>query len=82
MSCSHDTAQRHYMIAFSSGIRPLHSIETAVLKSLSDILDELDFGDVGMLLLLDLSAVVDSVDHKVLLRRLEQTIDVSADDFS
>ena len=47
-----------------------HSTETAVLKVLSDILLALDSGDIGMLVMLDLSAAFDSVDHATLLKRL------------
>ena len=48
-----------------------HSTETAVLKVLSDILLALDSGDVGTLVMLDLSAAFDSVDHVTLLKRLK-----------
>ena len=47
-----------------------HSTETAVLKVLSDILTALDSGNLTVLMLLDLSAAFDSVDHAALLRRL------------
>jgi len=39
-----------------SGFRPGHSIETAVLRVLSDILLAVDRGEVAALILLDLSA--------------------------
>ena len=54
-----------------SAYRAHHSTETAVLKVLSDILTADDNGDLAMLALLDLSAAFDSVDQKILLRRLE-----------
>ena len=54
-----------------SAYRAHHSTETAVLKVLSDILTAVDNGDLAMLALLDLSAAFDSVDQKILLRRLE-----------
>jgi hypothetical protein len=50
-----------------------HSIETAVLKVLSDILLAIDNGDLSVLVLLDLSAAFDMVDHNILLRRLDIT---------
>ena len=52
--------------AYRSG----HSTETAVLKVLADILQALDAGDFALLILLDLSAAFDSVDHRTLLERL------------
>ena len=54
-----------------SAYRAYHSIETAVTKVLADILLALDKGDIAMLTLLDLSAAFDTVDHAILLRRLE-----------
>src|SRR5260221_1313744 len=54
-----------------SAYRAHHSTETAVLKVLSDILRSLDGGNIALLALLDLSAAFDTVDHAILLRRLE-----------
>ena len=54
-----------------SAFRAHHSTETAVVKVLMDILRALDAGDLTLLTLLDLSAAFDSVDHAILLRRLE-----------
>jgi hypothetical protein len=44
-----------------------HSMKTAMLKVLSDILLTLDTGKLAVLTLVDLSAAFDSVDHKTLL---------------
>jgi len=54
-----------------SAYRAHHSSETAVIKVLADTLKALDGGDLAMLTLLDLSAAFDTVDHGILLRRLE-----------
>jgi len=48
-----------------------HSTETAVLHVLSEILTAADRGDFSALVLLDLSAAFDTVDHEVLLKRLD-----------
>ena len=45
-----------------------HSTETALLKVQNKILLNIDRTRVTMLVLLDLSAVFDTVDHQVLLR--------------
>jgi Reverse transcriptase (RNA-dependent DNA polymerase) len=54
-----------------SAYRPNHSTKTAMLRVLSDILQFVDQGDVAVLVLLDLSSAFDTVDHAILLRRLE-----------
>jgi len=56
--------------SLQSGSRPGHSIETAVLRVLSEVLNAVDHGDVAALILLDMSAAFDTVDHLILLQRL------------
>jgi hypothetical protein len=56
---------------------PHHSTETAVLKVLSDTLLALDMGILAMLTLQDLSAAIDSVDHRTPLTRLRTSYGVS-----
>jgi hypothetical protein len=56
---------------YQSAYRMNHSTETAVLHVLSEILTAADRGDLSALVLLDLSAAFDTVDHNVLLKRLD-----------
>jgi len=51
-----------------------HSTETAVAKVFSGILTTIDRCDVAALALLDLTAAFDTVDHKIFLQRLLQTM--------
>ncbi|XP_028395747.1 uncharacterized protein LOC114519775 [Dendronephthya gigantea] len=55
---------------FQSAYKPRHSTETALLRVQSDILQDLDNGNSVILVLLDLSAAFDTVDHSILLTRL------------
>ena len=56
-----------------------HSTETALLKVQTDILTALDKGSVAVLLMLDLSAAFDTIDHPILLTRLVDTFRVRND---
>ena len=56
-----------------SAYRPGFSTETAILRVLSDILQAVDERDVAALALFDLSAAFDTVDHNILLQRLQSS---------
>ena len=60
-----------------SAYRAGHSKETALLKVQNDILLAMDCQYVTLLVLLDLSVAFDTVDHQVLLRRLEVTYGIT-----
>ena len=53
-----------------SAYRDKHSTETALFKVQNDILSALDAGSSAILLMLDLSAAFDTIDHNILLSRL------------
>ena len=60
-----------------SAYRPGHSIESALLKLMNDVLRALDNSDVSLLTLLDLTAAFDTIDHNILLQRLERLYGIS-----
>ena len=57
-----------------SAYREHHSTETALLKVKNDILMNMDMGHVTLLVLLDLSTVFDTVDHYILIHRLQSLL--------
>ena len=59
-----------------SGYQQGHSTKTAVLRVLSDIFQAVDNGYLAALVLLDMSAAFDTVDHSIFLRRLHLTFGI------
>ena len=57
--------------SFQSAYRPGQSTETGILKDVNDILLVMDEGKLLVLVLLDLSAAFDTIDHDILLHRLQ-----------
>lgn len=70
---SNDLLEEH-----QSAYRRYHGTETALLDVTCDLLDDADSGKVSVLSLLDLSAAFDTIDHKILLKRLEDTFGITA----
>jgi hypothetical protein len=63
-------------LSLQSAYKKNHSVETALLKVHNDILSELDKKRSVFLVLLDLSAAFDTVDHNILLDRLSSSFGV------
>ena len=64
---------------FRSAYKSLHSTETATLRVQNDILRLIDDTKCVLLVLLDLSAAFDTIDHDILLHTLEQRFRVVGD---
>jgi hypothetical protein len=60
-----------------SAYKKSHSTETALLRVQNDILMALDKTNIVMLVLLDLSAAFDTIDHSLLLARMSDTMGVN-----
>jgi exonuclease III len=58
--------------AAQSGYRPKHSCETLMVKMFDDILSCMEQKNTVVLLLLDLSAAFDTIDHGLLLKKLKE----------
>ena len=58
-------------VKFQSAYRRGHSRETALLRILNDLLAMIHGGNHVLLVLLDLSAALDTIDHTLLLNRLQ-----------
>ena len=56
--------------------RRFHSTETVLLKVTNDILMKMNSQEVTLLVMLDLSAAFDMVNHGILIRRLDEEVDL------
>ena len=67
---------------FQSAYRAGHSTEMALTRVHNDILRDIDNGQCVILILLDLSSAFDTVDHSILLNRLEHRFAVKGKVFA
>ena len=61
---------------FQSAYRKNHSTETALVRVTNDILMKMNTQEVTLLVMLDLSAAFDTVNHKILLTRLNKELGI------
>ena len=55
------------------GYHPKHSTETTLLRDFNDLLTASDSGSISILILLDLYAAFDTINHSILPTRLENS---------
>uniref|UniRef100_A0A8C5C924 Reverse transcriptase domain-containing protein n=1 Tax=Gadus morhua TaxID=8049 RepID=A0A8C5C924_GADMO len=60
-----------------SGYRPNHSCETLLVRMTDDIFREIHADNIVIVVLLDLSAAFDTIDHKRLLKKLENDFGIT-----
>ena len=75
--------KQHFQInglgeTFQSAYKSRHSTETTLLKVKNDMSSELDKGKVIMLVLLDLSSAFDSIDHEILVERMQKDFGITS----
>ena len=63
---------------FQSAYRAGHSTETVLLGIVNNILSALDNDNISVLLFLDLSAAFDTIDHQILLSRLNSVFGIQS----
>src|SRR5437867_7619483 len=78
----HDRLNRHLtyfpsLSPFQSAYRKFHSAETALLRIYNDLLVSISQHKLSPLVLLDLSAAFDTIDHNILLSRLTSNFGIS-----
>ena len=61
---------------FQSSYRQNHSMETALVKVTNDIVMKMNSQQMTLLVILDLSAAFDTVNHNILLTRLNEEIGI------
>ena len=76
LNIANHIALNHLGDSLQSAYKPVHSTETVLLKVKSDLMQHLSNRQGVFLVLLDLSAAFDTVNHSVLLNRLTNDIGV------
>ena len=66
-----------FLSHLQSDYRPNHSTETALVRIINDLLRAMDNNKICILTLLDLSAAFDTIDHQILLTRLQHSFGIS-----
>ena len=80
---NHHLDQNNLSEPLQSAYKSHHSTETALVKVFDDILRAIDHPDTAVFLaMLDLSAAFDTVDHSILCKRLERSMDISGNALS
>src|SRR6218665_2125839 len=64
---------------YQSAYRRNHSTETALVRLYNDMIQVVDRGEVGALVLLDISAAFDTVDHRIMADVLHRRFDIRGD---
>ena len=77
LQLSHHLSVKNLFNRDQSAYRPGHSTETALNRVMNHLLLSLDSGNISILTLLDLSAAFDTIDHNILLSRLEHVFGIS-----
>ena len=62
---------------YQSAYRPNYSTETLLLKFQADILSRMDKQEVSMVVLIDLSAAFDTIDHNIMLNVLQSEFHIT-----
>lgn len=65
-----------FLTLFHHGFKAFHSTESALLRVYNHLLFTTDTGDSAILMLLDLTAAFDTVDHTILISRLEHCVGI------
>ena len=62
-----------------SAYKAIHSVETALVKVYDDLICAVDNGKSVMLAVLDFSGAFDTIDHKTLFERLQDSFAITGD---